>query len=237
MISGDYVELKDGEISKAVEAYGEAWKHPHLPLMQYVSVLAHELERLKQGIPVEPFETLLGAMRSLRLEAGTSVLDVGAATGYYAEVLRIGKVPVRYHGVDFSEGFVALGRALFAGVSLDCADARCLPFAQSTFDVVLSGACMMHVVDYPRMLAELARVAKRYVILHRTPVVEGKTQVFSKLAYGIRCIEIHFGDRELEERFACAGLATVRVYDGKRNHRTYVLEKMLPEPYASNPNV
>lgn len=237
MISGDFVELKDGEISKAIDSYGEAWKHPQLPLAQYVQVLAKELERLKQGIPVEPFETLLAVLRPLKLQAGTSLLDVGAATGYYSEVLKIGKVPVQYHGVDFSEGFVAFGRHLFSGITLDCADARRLPFESNSFDVVLSSGCLMHVAEYTKVLKELTRVSRRYVVLHRTPIVDGATQFFSKLAYGIRCIEIHFGEKELQQLFAHLGLIGINMRDTGHGYRTYVLAKNIPEPYASNLNV
>lgn len=104
----------------------------------------------------------------LRDWAVGSVLDVGCATGVYVDLLARAGHEAR--GVDHSEALVAWAREHREG-AFDVGDAYALPYASDTFDTVLVFDLLEH-VDDARALAEIARVARRRVILAvpaRTP--------------------------------------------------------------------
>jgi demethylmenaquinone methyltransferase/2-methoxy-6-polyprenyl-1,4-benzoquinol methylase/phosphoethanolamine N-methyltransferase len=95
------------------------------------------------------------------------VLDVGFETGglAIAAAARVGPAG-RVHGVDASPEMVARGRhrATRAGVSivLDVALVEALPFADRSFDVVLSSLMLHHLPEDLRVraFAEIRRVLR-----------------------------------------------------------------------------
>jgi ubiquinone/menaquinone biosynthesis C-methylase UbiE len=91
-----------------------------------------------------------------------SWLDVGCGTGILAETLVELCAPASVHGVDPAAPQVdaaargpARGRAQFR-----VADARKLPFADASFDVVASALVINFIAERPRALAEMRRVAR-----------------------------------------------------------------------------
>lgn len=62
---------------------------------------------------------------------------------------------------------------------------------------VLVACCLLHIPEYAKGVSETARVARRYAIFHRTPVVWGQPeQWYRKQAYGVETVEIHFNEPE-----------------------------------------
>jgi ubiquinone/menaquinone biosynthesis C-methylase UbiE len=168
---------------------------------------------------------------------GQSLLEVGCSSGYHSEVLALRDVNLRYCGCDYSPAFIELGRGLHPGLRLDVADATALPYADGEFDIVLSGCCLLHIADYRRAIAEAARVARRHVLFLHTPVVHTTpTQYFTKQAYGVKTVEIHFSESELVGHFAANGLRVVAVEtlstDWRRGDafamKTYLCERKAP---------
>ena len=95
---------------------------------------------------------------------GLAVLDVGAGTGRHA--IRIASRGARVTALDFSEAMLAKAREKGGServrwVVHDLATR--LPFADRSFDVVLSALVLEHVrvADLPRFFSELGRVARR----------------------------------------------------------------------------
>ena len=75
-------------------------------------------------------------MEALGLVAGTRVLDLGCATGRHARALAgLGLVPV---GLDVSWRFLEVAAEAAPGLPFVRGDARRLPLADDTFDVVIS---------------------------------------------------------------------------------------------------
>jgi SAM-dependent methyltransferase len=97
--------------------------------------------------------------------SGDRVLDVGMGTGLLAE-LAAGRA-AHYDGVDFSGAMLARAARKIAArqagnVSLRWGDARALPFADGTFDAVVSSFMLPH---FPRpekvvVLGEMLRVLR-----------------------------------------------------------------------------
>jgi hypothetical protein len=81
-----------------------------------------------------------------------------------------------------------------------------------SFDIVISGCCLLHIANFEEAIKESARVSSRYVLFHRTPVLHmAPTTFFRKLAYGIQTIEIHFNEEELLSLFRKHGLSVIAI--------------------------
>jgi SAM-dependent methyltransferase len=142
-----------------------------------------------------------------------TVLDVGCASGYYHEVLRFDGWRGRYLGVDSAETLVDLARRCHPEAEFRVADATDLGDL-GQFDLVISSGCLMHVPRWRAALAELARAARGAAILHRTPIViGGATSYWLKLAYGVPCLEAHFGEAEFLAAVAASGLRVAEHLD------------------------
>ncbi len=103
----------------------------------------------------------LGSAGSL-LDVGTGLADIPLRAR-----LRAARNGVRLaaFGVDEAETLLRVTRALLDGSA--CADARRLPFADSSVDVVICSQVLHHFDDaeIPGVLRELDRVARRVVIV------------------------------------------------------------------------
>ncbi|MGO4133800.1 class I SAM-dependent methyltransferase [Rhizobium brockwellii] len=177
-------------------------------------------------------------MRSIgKFPADGSLLEIGCSSGYYSEVLDANGLPLRYRGCDYSDAFIDMARSTYPGLSFDVEDATRLSYQNDAFDVVVSGCCLLHIPDYEAAIAESARVAKKYVIFHRTPVVYGEpTKYFRKHAYGVETIEIHFSEPQLLDLFRIHGLEVQATFTLNENadprdsskgnaNRTYLCRK------------
>ena len=86
--------------------------------------------------------------------SGSTVLDVGGASGYLAEALR--DVGARTFTVEYDPGqMTEHGRNLADGI---LGDGRRLPVATGAVDVSYSSNVLEHVMSYELMLAEMVRV-------------------------------------------------------------------------------
>ena len=98
----------------------------------------------------------------LAVRPGASWLDVGCGTGILAETLLQHCAPESVHALDPAAAQIAAaakgplaGRAQF-----HVADARQLPFADASFDVVASALVINFIPDRSLALAEMRRVAR-----------------------------------------------------------------------------
>jgi SAM-dependent methyltransferase len=100
----------------------------------------------------------------LALADGDQVLDVGCGTGEDARVIAGRSPGVSVIGIDASEDKVREARALTLGlprpVDFRVADACALPFEDETFDACRADRVLHHLVEPPKALAEMARVAR-----------------------------------------------------------------------------
>lgn len=232
-VSTNYRELSPAEIQQVADECAQAWQDATIPARQY-EIVKPELEAFRHGQPVAPYDALVKAVRHIPMRvlmSRPSVLDVGASSGYYREVLQIAGFRVQYRGVDFSQAFKELATELYPGIDFDVADARDLPYADDSHDIVLNSAVIMHCREYEQVIRETARVAKHYVIFHRTPITTGPTSYWRKDAYQIPVLEIWFNELDLHRLFNQAGLELVHqcnvFWDDRTRfgHRTYLLRK------------
>ncbi len=87
---------------------------------------------------------------------GAVLLDVACGGGLLAP--HVDGKGYRHIGVDLSDSAVRV--AARKRISVVRADARHLPFADASADVVVAGEALEHVADLPRVIAELCRVLR-----------------------------------------------------------------------------
>ncbi len=100
------------------------------------------------------------AARCLKTRPGDSLLDVGCGTGWFSR--RAAADALRVTGLDPNPEWLDYARAHSKPeLSWVEGDARALPFADASFDHVLSIAALCFVNDERRAVAECVRVARR----------------------------------------------------------------------------
>jgi len=238
-VSSHYVEIGEADRESESRRLASSWKEENLPSRQR-TLVENQLKDYRGGKPVDVFDVLIEAVDAAKdLSATATVLEIGCSSGYYSEVLKIAGKTLIYEGCDYSESFISLARSLYPNIRFAIEDATQLSYPDQRFDVVVSGCCLLHIPEYGSAIAEAARIAKDYVIFHRTPVVYGQpTRYFRKQAYGVETVEIHFEEDELLALFEKNGLAlenTITLYETRDTNdhsvgsagRTYLCRKGL----------
>src|SRR3954454_24921975 len=87
---------------------------------------------------------------------GLRVLDIACGTG--VAVQAAAAAGARVTGVDFSAAMLAIARSLHSGIEFKAGDAEALPFADASFDVVISNFGIHHVEHPERAISEARRV-------------------------------------------------------------------------------
>jgi SAM-dependent methyltransferase len=130
-----------------------------------------EYDRIADGLTTSTDQTL----RVAKIRPGENVLDLATGTGITAIAARERGAHVT--GVDLTPELLAVARVKavqegFDDIDFREGDAEALPFADASFDVVLSTCGHMFAPDQPRVAVELARVTRpggRAVFLAWTP--------------------------------------------------------------------
>jgi len=237
MSSANYRELTTQKEIAEAAALMNAWQNPIIPEKQW-GLIQKEIGALRRGEArqVAPFRSFLEACDSLpkKNDPYISILDVGASSGYYSEVLKRDGFAWRYTALDYSPAFKEFAAKIYPDVPFEVGDALNLPYPDASFDVVLSGCCLLHMYDWPQAVKETARVADSYAIFHRTPLLKyEKTKFWWKTAYDVPCLEIWFNHDEFMNTIQSAGLKYLAKFPtfendsfGGYGHYTVVCEKL-----------
>lgn len=234
-VSSHYVQIQGSETEQESSRLRGAWQSQDLPVRQR-ELVDTQLAALRRGEPVDVFDVMTRALRALPSDVrGMSVLEVGCSSGFYSEVFEIAGLGVSYAGCDYSDAFIELARQKYPALRFDVEDATALKYGENAFDIVISGCCLLHIPEYEVAVAETARVACRYAIFHRTPVVLGQPNVYyRKQAYGVETVEIHFNEPQFLKLLDRQGLELIATYtldefvqNGVDSaNRTYVCKKI-----------
>lgn len=194
-VSSGYVMLHDGDADGEAQRLRGAWQDDTLPLRQR-ELVEKQLHQYRNGNPIDVFDVLVESLRNLPdIKPGMSVLEIGCSSGFYSEVMDIADLQLNYAGCDYSPAFIKLAREKYPDLAFTVGDATALNYPDQSFDIVISGCCLLHIPEYKVAVAETSRVASRYAIFHRTPVVWGEPdRWYRKQAYGVETVEIHFNE-------------------------------------------
>ena len=150
------------------------WHHPDVAQAQ-AALMDREYAAWRAGGAHRPFDA---ARTLLTLADPASVLDVGCGAAIYAQLVRDVLPAATYRGCDYAEAMVAWVRAHRPGVEVDREDQRTLTYPDQSFDAVLHGCCLIHLakpLEWVAAILAATRVTRRWVLLHRTPVLTAAT--------------------------------------------------------------
>jgi len=122
-------------------------------------------ETRSKYFPKNPLRRLLLARfmnslaETLEAVAWESLLDLGAGEGLVDYFLRERFPGRRLTGVEPDPAALLVARRINPGVAYLGADGRALPLASGSFDAVICLEVLEHLGDYPRVIAEAARVS------------------------------------------------------------------------------
>lgn len=202
-----YTIINNPDKTDLKKRFSDSWKNPIVADKQY----SLTLKQREKKVQIPAVEVLISDLRRVsRLR--DRVLEVGCSTGYHDDYIREAGIKVSYFGCDYSPAFIKLAKKIHPGVPFKVADATKLSYKTGEFDIVISGCCILHIFDYEKAIAEVARVAKKYVIFHRTPVIHlRETMYASKTAYNTPMVEIFFNEEELTSLFGKYGLKVIKI--------------------------
>jgi ubiquinone/menaquinone biosynthesis C-methylase UbiE len=212
-VSSNYISLSAEEVIAESTRLRDSWRNDALPHRQR-KLVDQQLRQYRSGGKIDVFDVFVDILSSLpNLEKGASLLDVGCSSGFYSEVIEISGMPIRYSGCDYSEGFIELARVKYPLIDFAVEDATNLSYSNNSFDIVLSGCCLLHIPNYAMSIEETARVARSYAIFHRTPVVWGQPeQRYRKQAYEVETVEIHFNEQDFLGLLSLNGLELISTH-------------------------
>jgi SAM-dependent methyltransferase len=196
-VSSHYAKLTVDEVTVEAARLRDSWKNFALPHRQR-ELVDKQLLQYRSGTRIAAFDVFVNSLRSIpSFEEGASLLEVGCSSGFYSEIIEMAGIPIGYSGCDYSDAFITLAKEKYPSIDFAVEDATHLNYTDDSFDIVVSGCCLLHIPEYAKGIEETARVARRYAIFHRTPVVWGQPeQWYRKRAYGVETVEIHFNELE-----------------------------------------
>ena len=212
-VSSNYVSLQGGEADAEGRRLRHSWRDASLPQRQR-KLVDQQLLQYRSGDRIDVFDIFVKSIRNLpNLGLPATLLEVGCSSGFYSEVVEISGLPIKYSGCDYSDAFIRLARERHPSIDFAVEDATAMDYAVSSFDIVVSGSCLLHIPEYIKGIEEAARVTRRYAIFHRTRVVWGQPeQWYRKNAYGVETVEIHFNEPDFLDLLAKQGLELIATY-------------------------
>lgn len=177
----------------------------------YTGLAARYDERWARYVGASVAET----MRRLEVGPGQAVLDVGCGTGALLRALREVEPTARLRGVDLTPAMLRVAaRKLARGAGLAAADAVALPFADGSFDLVVSTSSFHYWADPVAGLSEMARVARpggRLVVTDWCDDFLACWLCDRALRLVDRSYRRAYGGRECRRLLAAAGLRVERI--------------------------
>lgn len=145
-------------------------------------------------------EVLRWLSESRRIDRVLNLLDAGCGSAYYNEIIEhFAPGLVEYFGLDYSDAMLEVAREYYPNATLIKGDLRRLKLIDRSYDIAMSGAALMHIREWRDALSELARVAKFWLLLHRTWILTGDrhTEMSIGEAYGHAAWYITFGRADI----------------------------------------
>ena len=98
----------------------------------------------------------------LAAPTGAHWLDIGCGTGLFSELIVDRQSPATVFAIDAAAAQIEHARHKPVGrrAKFQVGDAQVLPFPDSSFDVVVSALVINFILDRPRALSEMRRVAR-----------------------------------------------------------------------------
>lgn len=146
-----------------------------------------------------------------------TLLDIACGSAYYSEVIEfLSPGWIDYTGMDYNPGMVALAHKCYPGIQVKQGNILDIQSKNDAFDIVLSGATVGHVYDWPRAVRELVRVTQTWLILHRNSIrldKDGLTERIVRRDYEVDVIVTRFSRWDLVNEVVSLKMELVGTYE------------------------
>lgn len=209
-ISYGHTPIKPSDISVELTS---AWKNTKIPERQR-ALVQQELRGMYKGEVPLPYRVLAEILKPI-ISPKSSILEIGCSSGYYFEVLEyLLKMEIDYTGADYSESFISMAKDYYPGAKFFVSDGANLFFEDWQFHTVISSCILLHTPNFHDHIYETSRVAKNFVVAHRTPVCRNRpTQYLKKYAYGVETVELIFNEEEILKEFSINRLRLINAFE------------------------
>lgn len=228
-VSTRYKKLDAKMDNREIDNLAQAWKSSAIPAAQR-NLVERQIQEYRNGGNIPVYDALVDILReNIEMDSNLKLLEIGCSSGYYSEVFKIKGIDVNYTGCDFSDAFINMAKEKYPDIEFDVEDATKLSYPNDLFDVVVSGCCILHIPNYKEAIKEAARVARSYVVFHRTPVLAMSGPImYQKNAYKVQTVEIHFNEQLLIREFHKSGLDIIDV-----NCQSNIWQKKVEDSLAT----
>lgn len=180
-----------------------------------------------------------GAVGELVGELGgldwSSLIEMGCGFGRVLGEIRRAFPERRLTGSDFSTNQLRHAQVFLAGADIGLlqSDARCLPFANRRFDIVLTAGMLiyLHPSELPGALREFRRVATRWIVL----LEYAREHMDSELRRGLMAGTPSWYGHDLSEALLGVGIEVVKAFPTRsfasqagRVPQSLILGKVIP---------
>lgn len=161
-----------------------------------------------------------------QIHENQNILDIATGTSVIPRKLMEQRIPgIKITGLDITESMLRQAQRKIAGegyqadIRLVCGDAMHLPYADGSYDVVVSGLASHH-MDIPVMLSEMKRILKPGGLLSiidvgTSPIWENK--LFQFLARAIAFLFFLIRENATRARAEASAVGNLRTPEGWQN--------------------
>ena len=194
----NFRQVSSEEARKMVDELRDTWKEPKI-IPQQDEYIKQQLAQYSTGNANDTFDALINILvRNIPEAKSKSILEIGCSSGYNSEVLSLKGFSGKFSGCDCSEAFIESAERRYPDASWNVGDAVSLSYPDQSYNVVISGCCILHIYEYEKAISEAARVSSDVVVFHRTPIMNKSETAFYRIkAYGVEMLQIHFNESEL----------------------------------------
>ena len=186
---------RDADLAE-LRKYSGAWQDGSIP-QQQGRIVDIQLDNLRNGKIDPVFSALIQSLARIP-ESEFSILDAACASGYYSEVIELAKAGATYTGSDYSTAMIAEARRRYPDRRFLVENACEMSFDDRSFDCVMLSGAIEHIPEYGKAISEICRVANRYVILHRVPLILArKARMTLSTQYKVETPRIFLPHREV----------------------------------------
>jgi len=219
--------ITNPDLSALKKQYSNAWKNDSFPQKQWARV-EKQLQRIND---IPEFRAIIDCVKATNIKK-SSILEIGCSSGYLSEILKKKGIKATYEGTDYSQLFIDFAEEKYPGTKFTINDATNLHYKGKSFDIVISGCCILHIINYKKAIAEASRVTKKFIIFHRTPILHfSPTSFFKKTAYDSEMLDIYFNEKELIDLFNQNGLVVVKIVTISKEYVPVLKEDMFVKNY------
>ena len=222
----------NASVTAPVRDVSQNYKEPSIADKQR-EIADRQLSAMHAGNPPPHFDSygqILKRLRGMTDSPRFSMVDAGCGSAYYHEISEY-YVPgwILYTGLDYNKGMLAMAKDRYPNITLREADLRDMNLPPKSYDIVLSGAAIMHIQEWEKAVVELANAAKRFLILHRTWVHTDNTPTSGrfKTTYDVEAWFGTINEKELIMLVGSLGLNLIEHCQAGEGDqvKTYVFER------------